>query len=220
MWDCPLMVIRPLSAIGIRTFRTATYRHVGDATSRAQNASDSDRSRGRCAHGHTRCSGSRTVEIAARHPVRFATASVGDLTRTDTVSARTAPRRAPYRRRPGEQPTSQTLEIHHAERSPRRRICWPRVGTFCWPPTQGLAPGQTLLANPNEVESVKSIFQGNAPGRVATVVPALMLQGMNDTTIPAETIKNPRRPDVCPRPSRRTDDLRRPGPCDHPTLSP
>ncbi len=38
MWDCPLMAIRPLSVIGIRTFRTATYRHVVDATSRAQNA--------------------------------------------------------------------------------------------------------------------------------------------------------------------------------------
>ena len=42
--------IRPLSAIGIRTFRTATYRHVGDATSRPQNASDSDRSRGAAVH--------------------------------------------------------------------------------------------------------------------------------------------------------------------------
>ena len=32
------------------------------------NARNSDRSRGRCALGHTGCSGSRTVENAARHP--------------------------------------------------------------------------------------------------------------------------------------------------------
>ena len=102
MWECPQMAHstavsdwhpdvpnRDISARGGRNV-TRTERRLRD------------RCRGRCARGHTRCSGSRTVELAARHPARFATASVGDLTRTDTVSTSTAPRRAQYRSIRGE----------------------------------------------------------------------------------------------------------------------
>ncbi len=53
----------------------------------------------RCALGHTRCSGSRTVEVAGRHPVRFATASVGDLTRIDTTITRITADPRPARER-------------------------------------------------------------------------------------------------------------------------
>ena len=52
-----------------------------------------------------------------------------------------------------------------------------------------LAPGETLIANPNEVEPAKTIFAANAPGQVKTAVPILIVHGTNDTTIPPETTK-------------------------------
>ena len=54
---------------------------------------------------------------------------------------------------------------------------------------QSLAPGETLIANPNETEPAKSLLATNAPGQTATPVPVLILQGTDDTTVPTQTTK-------------------------------
>ena len=76
---------------------------------------------------------------------------------------------APKRRIRSEPEGSRTSKLHHAERSPRRRICWPPVGIFWWPLTGDRAQPAKWPSDGRAAEQL-SRYQTLAPAEIKDAV--------------------------------------------------
>lgn len=90
-------------------------------------------------------------------------------------------------------PGSQIAKIHHAERSPQRRTCWPPVGTFWWPLTPVLQerssrscelPRVARRTHPGAAETTEPVFSEKSVPEVSIETTATTIAG-ETTAVPA-----------------------------------